>query len=263
MQLSNAQVLLTGASGGIGLALCAALCQEGAKVLAVARNTQVLQQISQQYPAQLQILPADLLNPADLMYVVEQATQKPDLNMLIHAAGLNHFALLEHQTAEQIQRLVQLNVTTPMLLTSALMEKLKSQPQAKIVNVGSIYGSLGFAGYTTYCATKFAVRGFSEALRRELADSAVQVLYVAPRATKTSMNSTAAQQLMQAMGGKEDAPEFVAKMIVEAIKQDKQNIYLGWPERGFVMINSILPHLVDQGVRKHLPLIRQLSRAKG
>ncbi len=260
MQLSNAHVLLTGASGGIGLALCAALCKEGAKVLAVARNTQALDQLREQYPAQLDMIQADLLNAADLSRVIETASQDAQLNTLIHAAGLNHFAVLEHQSAEQIQKLVQLNVTTPMLLTSALIEKLKSQPQAKIVNVGSIYGSLGFAGYTTYCATKFAVRGFSEALRRELADTAVDVLYVAPRATKTSMNSPAAQQLMQAMGGKEDAPEFVAQAIVQAIKQDKQNIYLGWPERGFVLINSILPHLVDQGVRKHLPLIRQLSR---
>lgn len=260
MQLSKAQVLLTGASGGIGLALCEALCKEGAKVLAVARNTQVLNPLVEQYPAQLEIIQADLLHAADLTKVIEIASQKSDLNTLIHAAGLNHFALLEHQSAEQIQNLVQLNVTTPMILTSALIEKLKSQPEAKIVNVGSIYGSLGFAGYTSYCATKFAVRGFSEALRRELADTTVQVLYVAPRATKTSMNSTAAQQLMQAMGGKEDTPEFVAKTIIQAIKEDKQNIYLGWPERGFVLINSILPHLVDQGVRKHLPLIRQLSR---
>ena len=260
MQLSKAQVLLTGASGGIGLALCAALCKEGAKVLAVARNTQVLESLAAQYPAQLEIIQADLLQATDLMKVVEIASQKANLNTLIHAAGLNHFALLEHQSAEQIQKLVQLNVTTPMILTSALIEKLKSQPEAKIVNVGSIYGSLGFAGYTSYCATKFAVRGFSEALRRELADTAVQVLYVAPRATKTSMNSSAAQQLTQAMGGKEDSPEFVAKNIIQAIQQDKQNIYLGWPERGFVLINSIIPHLVDQGVRKHLPLIRQLSQ---
>jgi short-subunit dehydrogenase len=58
-----------------------------------------------------------------------------------------------------------------------------------VVNVGSTYGSIGYPGYASYCATKFALRGFSEALRRELADTRVGVLYVAPRATRTSMNS--------------------------------------------------------------------------
>ena len=85
------------------------------------------------------------------------------------------------------------------------------------------------------------------------------MLYVAPRATQTTMNSQAAQDLMQAMGSKADSPQLVAKIIIQSIKQGKQNTYIGWPERGFVMMNSIMPHLVDQGVRKHLSLIHQLG----
>lgn len=61
------------------------------------------------------------------------------------------------------------------------------------------------------------------------------------------------------MGSKADSPELVAKVIVQSILQDKQTIYIGWPERGFVMMNSIMPHVIDQGVRKHLTLIHQLG----
>lgn len=259
MQLSNAHVVLTGASGGIGLALCDALCKEGAKVLAIARNTQALSFLQQKYTGQIKVLRADLLNFEDLNKVIQTAQQIDGLNLLINAAGVNCFATLDHQTPEQIQKLVHLNVTAPMSLTAGLISKLNAGGQAKIVNVGSIYGSLGFAGYTTYCATKFALRGFSEALRRELADSNIQVLYVAPRATQTTMNSQAAMDLMKAMGSKADSPELVAKVIVQSILQDKQTIYIGWPERGFVMMNSIMPHVIDQGVRKHLTLIHQLG----
>lgn len=259
MQLSNANVLLTGASGGIGLALCEALCREGAKVLAVARNIQSLEGLQQKYIGQIKIIRADLLDFQDLNKVIQVASQVEGLNLLINAAGVNCFATLDRQSPEQIHQLVQLNVTAPMSLTAGLIAKLNAVSEAKIVNVGSIYGSLGFAGYTTYCATKFALRGFSEALRRELADSNIQVLYVAPRATQTTMNSQAAQDLMQAMGSKADSPELVAKIIIQSIKQGKQNTYIGWPERGFVMMNSIMPHLVDQGIRKHLSLIHQLG----
>ncbi|MNR05659.1 putative oxidoreductase SadH [compost metagenome] len=129
-----------------------------------------------------------------------------------------------------------------------------------VVNVGSTYGSIGYPGYASYCATKFALRGFSEALRRELADTRVSVLYVAPRATRTGMNSPAAQALNDALKANVDDPQTVAAAVIHAIAGERRDLYLGWPERFFVRLNSLLPHLVDRGLRKQLPLIRRLSQ---
>ena len=137
---------------------------------------------------------------------------------------------------------------------------LKQAAGARVVNVGSTYGSIGYPGYATYCATKFALRGFSEALRRELADTHVGVLYVAPRATRTSMNSAAAEALNEALKSNVDDPHTVASAVIKAIVDDRRDLYLGWPERFFVRLNSLLPNLVDRGLRKQLPLIRRLSQ---
>ena len=95
-----------------------------------------------------------------------------------------------------------------------------------MVNVGSIYGSIGYPGYATYSASKFALRGFSEALRRELADTSVNVLYAAPRATRTSMNSSAATALNQALKVGMDDPGDVAKAVLDAVQAERSELYL-------------------------------------
>ena len=139
---------------------------------------------------------------------------------------------------------------------------LKQADSAMVVNVGSTYGSIGYPGYASYCATKFALRGFSEALRRELADTRVSVLYVAPRATRTSMNSAAAQALNVALKANVDDPQAVASAVVHAIAGDRRELYLGWPERFFVFLNHLLPALVDAALRRQLPVIKRHARAK-
>lgn len=130
-----------------------------------------------------------------------------------------------------------------------------------VVNVGSIYGSIGYPGYATYSASKFALRGFSEALRRELADTTVDVLYAAPRATRTSMNTSAATALNQALKVGMDDPVDVARAVLDAVQQQRNELYLGWPEKLFVRLNGMLPGVVDRALRKQLPLIRRYSDA--
>ena len=85
--------------------------------------------------------------------------------------------------------LLKLPRDTPQL-TRALLPTLRSQPASAILNIGSVFGSLGYPGFTAYSATKFALRGFTEALRREMADSKIGVHYFAPRATKTGAVSS-------------------------------------------------------------------------
>ena len=126
-----------------------------------------------------------------------------------------------------------------------------------LVLVGSTFGSIGFPGYTAYCASKFGLRGFSEALRRELADTPVQVVYVAPRATATAMNPAPVNELNRALGNAMDAPEAVAAQILQAMEKDERRRFLGWPEKLFVVINGILPKLVDKAMLKQLPVIRR------
>ncbi|MGA3798552.1 3-oxoacyl-[acyl-carrier-protein] reductase FabG [Pseudomonas fluorescens] len=260
MRLSEARVVLTGASGGIGLAIATALCASGAQVLAVARHREPLVPLLELYPRNLCWVRADLTLLSDRRQVLAQAQGIGGINLLINAAGVNHFAMLEQLDDSEINSMLAVNISAPMCLTKLMLPLLKQADSAMVVNVGSTYGSIGYPGYASYCATKFALRGFSEALRRELADTRVSVLYVAPRATRTGMNSPAAQALNDALKANVDDPQTVAAAVIHAIAGERRDLYLGWPERFFVRLNSLLPHLVDRGLRKQLPLIRRLSQ---
>ncbi|BAN49844.1 SDR family oxidoreductase [Metapseudomonas resinovorans] len=259
MRLNECRVLLTGASGGIGLALAVQLCARGAQVLAVSRQPEPLAALRQRYPQLLTWTGADLRQPQGRARALEAARGMGGVNVLVNAAGVNRFALLEQVDDEQIEDMLELNVTATLKLTRALLPLLRQQSHALVVNVGSIYGSIGYPGYAVYCASKFALRGFSEALRRELADTPVNVLYVAPRATRTAMNSQAAMDLNAELKVGVDEPEQVARAVIAAIEKDLSELYLGWPEKFFVRLNGMLPGLVDRALHKQLPIIRRFS----
>ena len=259
MRLPDCAAVLTGASGGIGLELADQLCSAGARVLAVSRQQGKLAELMARYPGQLLWQQADLRSVEGRRDVQEAARVMGGCNLLINAAGVNRFALLEQMDEAALDELFDLNIKAAVQLTRLCLPLLRAQPSALVVNVGSIYGSIGYPGYATYCASKFALRGFSEALRRELADTSVNVLYAAPRTTRTTMNSSAAQALNQALKVGVDDPQDVARAVLDAVQAERSELYLGWPEKLFVRLNGMLPGVVDRALRKQLPLIRRYS----
>lgn len=259
MHLQASSVILTGATGGMGQAMVAALCAAGAKVLVVGRQEDALAQLTDRFGDQVISLQADLRLAADRAKVLEAARRLPDLNLLINAAGINQFSLFESMDEQAISDLIDTNLTASLQLTHTLLPLLKRAPQACIVNIGSTFGAIGYPGFSTYCASKFALRGFSEALRRELADTRVGVLYLAPRATQTDMNSTQVNAMNAALQVRSDSPEQVAAALIKALQQDLQEIHLGWPERLFVRLNSLLPRLVDVALRRQLSTVQRFA----
>jgi short-subunit dehydrogenase len=149
-----------------------------------------------------------------------------------------------------------------MLLTRRLLPTMQLQPSATIVNVGSIFGYLGYPGCTAYSASKFALRGFTEALRRELSDGPVRVLYFAPRATRTALNSDSLTALNDALGVAMDAPSQVADQLVRLLRRPVRERLLGMPEKVFARINQLVPALIDSGLRKRLAVIRDYARGR-
>lgn len=262
MKLSDCRALLTGASGGIGQALVERLVAEGARLLLVGRQLEPLQALALRFPGQVEVLQADLGERGGREAVVAAAQRFGGLNTLINAAGINHFGLLEQQDEDAIAALIGLNVTATLQLTQRLIPLLRQQGRALVVNLGSTFGSIGYPGFSAYCASKFALRGFSEALRRELADTQVRVLYFAPRATRTAMNAANVMAMNDELKVAMDEPQNVAAQLVEAIRREREESYLGWPEKLFVRLNSLLPRVVDQALRKQLPVIQRFARGK-
>lgn len=262
MQLPDCRVLLTGATGGIGRELALRLCAGGARVLLVGRQAPRLEALLAACGERAEAVCADIASREGRERVVQAARRFGGINLLINAAGINHFSLLEQHDEEALAALVALNVTATLQITQRLLPLLRREPRALLVNLGSTFGSIGYPGFAAYCASKFALRGFSEALRRELADTRIKVLYIAPRATRTGMNGEHVVAMNAALKVGMDDPGWVAEALIAAIRREREELYLGWPEKFFVYLNQLLPRLVDQALRKQLPIIQRFARGK-
>jgi len=266
MKLDGTRVLLTGAAGGIGAAIAKELTSQGAKLLLTGRRAEPLAALQlelQGTSCTVESVTADLTDPSARAFLAEIARKwQGGIDVLIHNAGDSDFVLLADQPEIRIAQLIELNVLAPILLTRALLPLLETRPEACVLNVGSILGHIGHPGFAVYGASKAALAAFSEALRRECADSSVRVLYVAPRATRTPLNSAAVVALNEALGAASDAPERVAQAVVRALRRNRKRTLIGWPEKLFVRINALLPGIVDRSFRAKLGVVRELAASE-
>lgn len=264
MKLNDKLILLTGASGGIGQAIARRLAAQGARLILVGRSTQQLNALARELKVlanQGFVLQADIRSPIgrDTIRTALLALQEP-LDALVNCAGVNLFGLLEENDPEAIEQVIDTNVTATILLTQLVLPFLDHN-SGRIITIGSSFGGLGYPGFSVYCASKFALRGFSEALRRELSDSAIQVGYLAPRATNTTLNSANVCALNRALGNAQDEPEVVAAKLDSMLTAKRmRDCNIGWPERLFLRINNIFPRIIDKALRGQLPIIRRYAQ---
>lgn len=250
------RVLITGASGGIGQALVDELAAAGAQLTITGRRAEALAATAARHPDRITAVPADLTRAEERQHLVSAARQA-GCTMLINAAGVNRVELFTEGSDAEIERLVALNLTATLQLTRALLPQLMVARQGWVITLGSTFGTLGYPGQVGYCATKFALRGFSQALRRELADTRVRVLHVSPRATRTAMNAPEVEAMNAALGNAMDSPARVAQAVRSAVERGRQEAQLGRPERLFVRLNALLPGVVDRALARQLPVIRR------
>ena len=244
MRAAAARVLLTGAGGGIGRAMAQALQTAGAAVLGVGRGTAATA------PAGAAWLQADLTTDAGVAEVA-RAAGAWQANVVVHAAGVPAFGALGATSAAQMQAVLQANLLAPMQLTQALLPHLRGLPRAQVVFVGSALGRIGLPGFSVYGASKAGVHAFAEALRRELADSAVRVQILAPRSTRTGFNDAAVEAFNRATGTAMDTPQDVAAALLRLIESEAAERFLGWPERLGVRLNGLLGAWMDTSFGKH------------
>jgi short-subunit dehydrogenase len=254
MKIEGARIILTGAAGGIGSGVARQLADRGARLVLLGRNAETLAELSAYINSaggDSHCLTVDLLDAEGRNAAIDQAmAELGGVDVLINNAGLLSFRPFAVEAPEVLERIVQLNMVTPMALTHRVLPAMLQQGNGHIVNVGSTFGSIAFAWFTAYSASKFGLRGFSEALRRELVDTGVKVTYIAPRAVKTKLNTDAVYRMAEEVKMNMDEPEWVAERIVTGIEKERKDVYLGFPESLFVRINALLPRLVDGALRK-------------
>jgi short-subunit dehydrogenase len=260
MNLKGSRILLTGAAGGIGRATALELARAGARVALIDRDLPALNALAAEMRvAGGQGVPCagDLASAAERARLVGQARDAlGGIDALINLAGVLDFTPFEVQAPAALERLIAINLVVPMQLTQACLRMMLDQGHGRIVNVGSTFGSIGFPFFAAYSASKFGLRGFSQALRRELAGTGVGVTYVAPRATRTPLNTSSVVRMNEALKVAMDPPPLVATALARAIEQERDEVYLGWPEKLFVRLNALLPRLVDGALRKQHGIMR-------
>jgi short-subunit dehydrogenase len=260
MKARDARILLTGASGGIGKAAAVALVKSGASLLLVGRSAAGLiaqeRELSQTSGAMrpgLASYATDLTRPPEIKALSEIAADW-GVNVLIHGAGLPSFGRLE--SIGDMKQVLDTNLLAQMMLTQALLPHLRSIRKAQVLCVGSALGRIGLPGFSVYCASKFGLRGFAEALRRELAETSVRVQYLGPRSTRTTFNDAGVDAHNRATGTATDSPELVARAIVKMLENEAAERFLGFPEKLAVRLNGLDPAFIDPTLarhRRHLP----------
>lgn len=256
MQLNQARILLTGASGGLGRDLARELAGAGAAVLLAGRDAVRLAAIKAELGASADSVVADLTT-AQGIAAANTAARAFGVNVLINNAGVGAFGLFDQQAWPTVEQVLATNLEAPLRLTQALLPWLKAQPTAAVVNVGSMFGSLPYPGFAAYSAAKAGLRGFSQALRRELADTPVAVIHIAPRVIDTPLNTEAVNQLNRALKNNSDSSQAVARQIVAALRHGKGEHHFGFPERLFAWLNGFAPSLIDRGLAGQLAIIKQ------
>ncbi len=252
MNLKGKNILVTGAPGGIGSEISKQLNAAGANLALHDRDAEALQNLQASLPSgsnRVETLVLDLIADNAGHELIEMAKQNLGaLDMVINLAGIQTFRALDDLNPAQIDMQIALNLTIPIHINQAAARLFNEQGGGTIVNIGSTFGSIGFAQFSVYSAAKFGLRGFSEALRRELQDTPVDVIYIAPRATQTSMNSGAMYEMAEKTKMNIDTPAEVAGYIIAAIQKQKANTFIGFPEKLFCKINALFPSLVDKAL---------------
>lgn len=263
MDLRGKKVVLTGASGGIGSAMAVALASAGAELLLVGRDEPHLATLADKVGGSHQLLVADIATDRGRDALHRYCAEKwGAVDLLINNAGTSAFGLFTEQSEALVGKQIEINLLVPILLCQKMLPRLLESPAGAIVNVGSAFGSIGYPGFAVYSASKFGLRGFTEALRRELADTSVKVFYLAPRATDTGLNSDQVKALNKELGTSVDAPEVVAQALLKQLQKERLRVFIGQPEGLFTRLNGLFPNIVDAALIKQLPVIRRFAKSQ-
>ena len=208
-RLSGQIVVVTGASRGIGRALALRLAKEGATVVLSARDATALAAVASEVTTaggRCLCVAADLCVTAEVRALAQAASNVGPIDALVNNAGVVHRRSLADTDEARWDETLDVNLKAPYLLTQALLPGMLARGRGRIVNVCSISSVLGTPNLTAYCASKWALLGFTKALAREVEGTGVSVIAVLPGSTDTDM-----------LKGSGFAPDFTADEVAQII----------------------------------------------
>jgi short-subunit dehydrogenase len=220
VDLQGARVLLTGATGGLGQAIAQALHARGAQLIVTGRRVEVLDGLVAELGDRVEAKPLDL---SDLEATRRFCSEVGDIDVLVANAGLPGTGRVEEYTAEQLDRVLDVNLGAPVHMTNMLLPGMLARDRGHFVYISSMSGKVATARSALYNGTKFGLRGFAYAVREDLRDTGVGVTTVFPGfISDAGMWADGGQELPRGVGMK--SPQQVADAVIKGIEKDKAEI---------------------------------------
>ena len=253
--LAGKVIIVTGASSGIGREIAERLRFKKATIILVARRKKLLDECAKIITDSnciAKVIPTDLRNPKQIANLVSQTYKEfGQIDVLINVAALSYYDWLEEQTYTELKEQMDTNVLGTMELIRQVIPVMKQQRFGHIINFASYASQISTPPLTTYSATKYAIEGLTDGLRRELSPWNIKVSRVHPSAVKTGFNKKAERH--QGIHYPYDSltgvtKEVVAKRVINLIYHPKKAIYVAkwrFAVDFVVFINRYFPALID------------------
>lgn len=239
-------VVITGASSGIGRATALELSRVGARLVLAARRIAELEQVAAECRsngASADVVETDVSDRHACERLIARASGIAPVDILINNAGFAIFDRVTDAQPDELEAMMTTNYFGAVWCTRAVLPAMIARGEGLIINVGSITGIMGFAGMSGYCATKFALHGFTEGLQSEVKRSGVRVALVCPGTTRTDFFITAHHGKMPAASRLLLAipPERVARKIVKVLRRPRPRTILPLGARIYMRFKEIAP----------------------
>ncbi len=230
MEIQNSVAIVTGASGGIGLAIARALNARGSRVVLAARSSSKLKELERDIPNSLAIT-ADMTKKEDILNLV--ATTKEEfgrIDILVNNAGQGLRAPIEKLNLDQYRAITELNVFGVVMAMQAVIPLMRAQGQGMILNIGSLVSKNYFPFIGAYASTKYALNALTLTAREELKGDRIVVSVFHPKMTATDFGQRALGTPYESRAGRPgmtvDTPEAVAAKVISQIESEEAEVQM-------------------------------------
>jgi len=249
MNFSEKIVLITGASSGIGQASAIQFAKKGAKLILVSRNIEKLNIISEdlkKFNESSFVFPCDVSDKSQVNKISKIILDKFDsVDILVNNAGFAIYDSVYNLTIEEIESQMATNYFGMIYFVKNFLPSMIKKKSGHIVNVASVAASFGLPGIAPYCASKFAMLGFSEGLKHELKGTGVGITVVSPIMVRTNFFNHPSFRNMPKYSITSLSPETVAKAVVRASNSPRLEIIVPGFVRGAIWIKNTFPYLIN------------------
>jgi len=242
-------VVITGASSGIGESSAIQFAKKGAKIVLVARTKEKLQEAEKKlssFKIETLICQCDISEKLQVKKMTEEVLEKfGRIDVLVNNAGFAIYGSVSELTVEEIESQMKTNYFGMVYCVKNFLPRMLEQKSGHIVNVASVAASFGLPGIASYCASKFAMLGFSEGLQHELKGTGVGVTVVSPIMVRTNFFDHPSFEKMPKYSPTSLSPETVAKAVVKAASSSRLEIIVPSIVRGAVWAKHTFPYLIN------------------